>query len=1053
MAGQPVPQLSSSSSFDLDKNITLGSVPLTLAVSGASDHDVFDAILHNTPFPERPNGKIALANLALKEQTGKQLSLGTAGASVTFGESADFQTGVGIFNSAADAISSLQLEDAPQLNLQISGAADEKFLVMLWGYGFDVTGSVTHPIGVFGSATFGAEAKRDARYAVIHRFKKNTGAATAMGETVKSWRLPRQIEKTADLRPGTWLIAEVDGSLAVSLAAQLGYDFNFIQQAQLLGVTRSLGAKIDAGLKATLGFTVSGRYLLVVGRECADDKADDANILHFQIYKQAKRGLNFGLNFNLIADLKNDVPTADDLVKAIFGVHGAQVVNDLHLIRDWTDPSKDLGQSAARLVNDTGLKLLSKASGIPLNDIKNNFEQARQMVLGAFAKWDALPDQVAATTWKILGQVSGNADFKTFLEGLADPDSDKRAQTLADALETAVFGDDPKGQWLSSLADQGLLALSSELDKVQPVAAQTLDILNGGVIKNIQDFINEKLDLVAIQKAVSQNDFDSLDNWLIKRLGDFFNKDLHFEDLKQVQAAINMAFNKVDEIQSKINQALNNHYSFEVAATYAKNTTSTALLDAAFDLSKAFAASAFKTVVTSNKLDTLLTHSVDGVQIKAATLSHEVERTGTVQINMPFFSFDSSHVNDSLATLTAGSSAGTVTLQLKASDLEMVKNRYRSDLSVLGRLTLNNGTLQMAPDESQSISYELRQAKARMAVSDFEHQVTPLLSNYFPNLLAGSQLQTFYSDLDRTVEGVLHNGTNEFGDVALLLQVSAPATTLSAWFIRRDSARLKRDGMNLSRSIQATLRKIIPFYYLQEDSKLAPNSAIAPLLVWSCMPVSTAIDFDVQQGTIRLNTDSDVFWDWPSVDLRRAVARDSHTTSGLIETLLRLQKRLQDDGDGDAQFFGASSVSTWLDMSLNRDGDLRLTSLLSTEAQIIRGATSALQDLNGMLTNIQQNPAKALERFAEFGAAFTDAFHDNLSSIYGDDSLRALSSMLLIETSRAIAPELAVGNAKTLMSILTLTNGHSFDLESFLSGEMPPRDQVALAQTLVNTTG
>src|SRR5205823_6433840 len=168
-----------------------------------------------------------------------------------------------------------------------------------------------------------------------------------------------------------------------------------------------------------------------------------------------------------------------------FGVHGAQVVNDLHLIRDWTDPSKDLGQSAARLLNDTGLNLLSRASGISLNDIKSKFGQARQMVLGAFAKWDALPDQLAATTWKILGKVTGNADFQTFLEGLADPDSDKRARTLAGALQTAVFGDDPKGQWLSALADNGLLALSSELDKVQPIAAQTLDIINVGIIKNI----------------------------------------------------------------------------------------------------------------------------------------------------------------------------------------------------------------------------------------------------------------------------------------------------------------------------------------------------------------------------------------------------------------------------------------------------------------------------------------------------------------------------------------------------------------------------------------
>jgi len=94
-----------------------------------------------------------------------------------------------------------------------------------------------------------------------------------------------------------------------------------------------------------------------------------------------------------------------------------------------------------------------------------------------------------------------------------------------------------------------------------------------------------------------------------------------------------------------------------------------------------------------------------------------------------------------------------------------------------------------------------------------------------------------------------------------------------------------------------------------------------------------------------------------------------------------------------------------------------------------------------------------LKRFADFGAEFTQAFHDRLSSIYGGDSLRALSSMLLLEASRAIAPEIAVGDPKTMMSILTLNDGHGFQLADFLAGEMPPRDQVALVQTLVNTAG
>jgi hypothetical protein len=1049
MATDPAP-LGPSSSFELDKSITLGNTSLTLEVTASSDHDVFDAILHDQPFPERSDGKIPLADVNLKEQAGKSLSLGSSGATVTFSAAAGFQTGLGVFNSVADAIDSIQLQDAPELDLKVSGDATDKFLVMMWGYNLQGSVSGSHPIGALGSVTFGAEGARDAKYAVIHRFPKATGAFRAIDDTVKSWRLPRQIAKATDLKPGTWLMADVDGSLAINLAAQLGYDFNLVHEAQLLGMTRQLGAKIDAGLKVTFGLEVSGQYFLVVGRECLQETDRDAGIVHLQLFKQAKRGLTFGLNFSLGVTGQNDVPSADELVKAVFGIQGAQVVRDLHLLRDWTAPNKDLGQSVVRLLNDDGLKLLTKATGI---DAKAEFEKARQLVLSEFAKWDALPERVAATTWKLLGKVTGNVDFQTFLAGLADPNPDTRAKTLADALQNAVFGDDPKEQWLSSLGEHGLLALSSELDKVQPVAAKTLDILNGKIIKNIQDFINQKLDLTDIRKAISQNDFDTLDGWLLKRLGDFFNKDLHFEDLKQVQAAINTVFTKVDAIQSKVQQALNSRYSLDVAAIYAKNTTDRALLDASFDMNDKFVAEMFKNIVTTGRLDDILTHQMTGVLLKTATLSHEINRTSTVQINMPLFSFDSTHVNDSLATLTAGATAGTVMVELKASDLDMLKNRYRSELSVLSRLTVKDNQLQMVPDDTQSITYELRQAKKKMSLIGFEHQVTPLLENYLPNLVPSNQVTTFYTDLDRTVENKLHNGTNEFGDVGILLQVSTPAAALGAWFIRRDPVRLKRDKMAMSLRIQSSLRKLLPFYFLQEDSKLTQNTVVAPLLVWAAMPVSTSISFDVQSGTIKqFNHDTDVFWDWPSVDLRRAVARDSHTAHSLIESLLRYQKRLQEAGDSDAQFFGASSVSSWQEMSLSSDGDIRLQSLLFAESQMIRGAADALDDVNNMLNDLGRAPTRAIKRFADFGADFTQAFHDRLSSVYGDDSLRALSSVLLIGASRAIAPELSVGSSSALLSILTLTNNHTFALDAFLSGEMPPKDQVALAQTLVNTT-
>src|SRR5262249_24439675 len=151
--------------------------------------------------------------------------------------------------------------------------------------------------------------------------------------------------------------------------------------------------------------------------------------------------------------------------------------------------------------------------------------------------------------------------FKTFLTALAHPDPDTRSQALAQALQQVTFGDSPEGQWLESISEQGLLALSNQLDRVQQLATQTLKLLNGGIIKQMQDLINERLDLNTVRNVVNQADFDKLDGWLIKRLADFLDQELDLAALKEIQAAINTVIQKASDIYDRALKALNNRYS------------------------------------------------------------------------------------------------------------------------------------------------------------------------------------------------------------------------------------------------------------------------------------------------------------------------------------------------------------------------------------------------------------------------------------------------------------------------------------------------------------
>lgn len=1029
--------------FKLQPNLLGPDSSETISVSANTDGDVLVAIAADQPFPTRADGKIALGNISLAT-SGKPVNFKANGGTVSVGFQASFRTGAGVFDKAADAISSLQLDAPTGLKLDIPGAQSDRYLLLLAGYKASGSFSASHPIGVLGSLTFGVDASAGGLYAVLHRFPGDRGAATVLGETVSSWRLARQISAVKDLEPGTWLIAEADGSLALKLTAQLGYDFNFVRQAHLLGMTRELGAKIDAGLKATLGFSVSGKYIICLGRET------DGPIYRLRLHKRKAHGISAGLNLTVGVTGKAELPgKVDDFVKAVFGVHGEQVVKDLDLIKEWTDPTKDLGDKVARLVNKTGLDLLTEVSGV---DARQKFNEARQKVLDVFKLWDGLPDRASSALWGILGNFAKPEidTLKTFLEALADPDPDKSNAALAKAIQTATFGDTPEGQWLESIAEHGLLKLADEMLFARQAARQTLEVLNGGEIKKLQDFINERLDLDKVRKAVTQIDFDAIDGWLIKRLSDFLDKDLKFENLKEFQIAIDAVFKKASEIYDQSLKALNNRYSLEFAASYEKNTEDQALLDVEFDLSQEKAAAALRDVVVDGNLDNLLVNDVPGVQLNAATLSHEIKRRTDVQLHMPFFDSEKEHINDSIASLKVEHDGGRVlAYQVHGEDKVKIKNRYLSELSVLGALRVKDGEIEVGPAADQSIVYQQLQIKTKTTLKELEFRTKPFIRSMLAGAFADEgALDSFYLGLDQTVSKILQNPINNFGEVAINLQVNLAASVLAAWFKRLSPGEIKNASMMMSRSLQANLKRLISSTYFQDVSNLRPDETAAALLVWAALPVSTSIKF--VDGEIKaLDTGHEVYWNWPDPDLRRAIVLHKDTTGSLTSEILNARERLLEAGDpGNAAFFAASEVGDFLRRATNPTGDQLLQNLLQTEVEMVKGAAAALKDIQESLDEMSTAPTMAIVRLAEFGAKITDTFNSKLS-IYASEPLRPLSSMLLVSSSGVLDPG-ALTTPRAMLNLYVLNSQHDFDLKKFLAGDLPARKDVAVAQTLTN---
>ena len=101
--------------------------------------------------------------------------------------------------------------------------------MLRWGY--DLAASAKGAIALGAPLTFSVSGKREALYAVIRQLPKAEPAPGAVKKVATSWMLPKQVSKLDDLEPGTWLIAEVDGSIGASLGIKYGYDFNWVRRS------------------------------------------------------------------------------------------------------------------------------------------------------------------------------------------------------------------------------------------------------------------------------------------------------------------------------------------------------------------------------------------------------------------------------------------------------------------------------------------------------------------------------------------------------------------------------------------------------------------------------------------------------------------------------------------------------------------------------------------------------------------------------------------------------------------------------------------------------
>lgn len=722
--------------FSKDGKFLENKVSASIQVTASNVPGLALAIQNDTNFPA---DVVNIAKVTAKVAGGTG-SIGFDGGkgTVSFDGSAGANAGFGAYAKASDLLKDLDPNDAILSGVTLPSSGVARFVALDWGYNIAAAAKGSVALGFGTSVNFSAKGQSTGVFAVIRGFEKEPGARTAIEQTIQSWMLPRQIESIAHLEPGTWIVAEVDGEFGASIGAQFGYDYSWMRNVNLQGLSGDVGLRIAAAAAISVGFDISGKYLVVVARESLDNADQVARV---RLFKMSKKGWNFALNASIgvTGSTGSFLPgQIDDFIAGIFGVHGSQIVKDLQKFRAWTDPNTPLEEKFAGFITNIVDKELKAHAGTEIEKVN----EARTLVQGFLDQWESLPHTVSSLVWTQLRQGGEIArDLETGLRLIAGGSDDQIKSQIKETLSDVSFFRSPIGQWLEGAALGRLLSVvenNAEIKNIRESAQHVVDLLDGKILQNLVDFVDQKLKIDLIRTIVSKPPLDALDEWLKSKLTDFIGKKIDLAGLKEIQTTLKTIDSKAADLYKAAVEALNKTWTASVVATYSKATTKTALIDMSFDFGKNLDLDkSLSEVIDGNWKSTLL-NPPDGVKINQAVLTHDVNRQSHVELTLPHFNTALDKFNHSAASMTFQVEDGGVYFyELTADDTITRRRKWQSAVSLTSKIAINAKNVNVFPSESaladgSKYAYTLLMPRKNLRTTQLEQLFAPVMAEYFP---------------------------------------------------------------------------------------------------------------------------------------------------------------------------------------------------------------------------------------------------------------------------------------------------------------------------------
>ncbi len=1019
--------------------------------------DVLLALINNAPFPNRA---IQLSEIGARAAVGSgDIQFSSGGGTASFKGSAHTSSGLAVYPDPRLMLRDLGFDKDNDISegMQLTRDPKSNYLLMRWGYEVGANAKAGVVFGGPASASASAGGKSEGTFAVVRQLPKTMGASTAIFETAQSWLLPLQIASVEDLEPGTWIIADVDSSVAVGIKAQYGFDFSWVKETQALGLSGDIGLRLQMGAKAAFGFQAASRFAVVVSRDSV--RAQDKSI-RIRLFKQRQNGWNFAMDAQVgaQADTSQFLP-ADfgDFVKAVFGTHGAQIMKDLEVIEEWSNPDAPLSNMLAGLGSKYFKKFVQDTTGV---DPDVAFNEAKGKLKTLLDKWNELDHTVASLLWKQAEKKANLTKIRAFNNKLKGADEKKVRAFLRKEIEKVDFFTTLGGQFLLALLPEenilSVLTDSEVFKKVQAGANKAAGILDGSTLTDtlvkLQDNINKRLNLDQIEKVVNDTDLESLDNWLQVKLSRFLDDKLKLSRVDEIRRTIHLLTSKRQEFYDKAQQALNRKYSFGFNSAFQKNTSSSALIDLTIDTSKA-GAGAFIKHALLGQFDKILAKPIPGVTLHEGALTHGVRIQSAVDINLPFFKGNSTHLNDSLANAKALDEAdGRVFLyDLKATDTVVDNRQQISALTIGGNFRAVANSVRVHDTNALSYAYSFQQFRPKMKAADLKFQIKPYVEEYLPSAFPNGSVDAWVNTIEQEAERLAPNGAGIIGDTLLYLELNLPAEAASAW-MRAPRDKNAPEYTRMSLNIQRRLKQLIPFFFFQNVENYKNRVPASVLLAYSA--IFPATGFKEDRGKL-IAADSGTYWNWPDRKMQQFMVAHPRTKGFLrlkLEETHALLKATPGMGKDLIEFYNPDRVDGFVSdlvNSLSKRNEMHFHSLFFVEATIIEKAYEAGQAMAKFLEKSSTEPSKAVKLLTDFGSALTQAFNKDFTSIYGDSAIRPLGTMLFLEAAQAFLPANAKKDPSTLLNLTVLKPDAKFKPDQRTRPGSIPKADVLVAKQVV----